>query len=52
MSAEDRVQAAANALARQWATNPADTAAVHKLAKTLRHDAWVLENAGLLKDPT
>ena len=43
-----RVQAAANALARQWAQTPHD---VHALAKVLHHDAWILENAGLLADP-
>ena len=48
-AAEDRVQAAAIALARHWAQTPND---IPKLARVLRNDAWILERAGLLKDPT
>ena len=45
---QERVEAAANALARQWAQTPHD---VHALAKVLHHDAWILERAGLLANP-
>ena len=45
---QDRVEAAANALAKQWAQTPHDVAA---LSKVLRHDAWILERAGLLANP-
>ena len=43
-----RVQAAAEALARHWAGTPHD---IPELAKVLHHDAWILENAGLLANP-
>ena len=45
---QERVQAAATALAKQWAQTPHD---VHALAKVLHHDAWILERAGLLANP-
>ena len=45
---QSRVQAAATALAQQWATTPHDIAA---LAKVIHHDAWILERAGLLANP-
>ena len=43
-----RVEAAATALAQQWAQTPHD---VHALSKVLHHDAWILERAGLLANP-
>ena len=45
---QERVEAAATALARQWAQTPHDVAA---LSKVLHHDAWILERAGLLAKP-
>lgn len=45
---QERVEAAATALARQWVATPHD---VHALAKVLHHDAWILERAGLLANP-
>ena len=45
---QERVEAAATALAKQWAATPDD---VPQLAKVLRNDAWTLERAGLLANP-
>ena len=45
---QERVEAAANALAQQWSNTPHDAAAI---AKVLHHDAWILERAGLLANP-